>query len=133
MKRAFVILLVLFTALAVGCTYKFSPGELEHIEFYESTNITDWDNNVLEKKHIITISSENTGLAERITEIVNNNSLQQGVYKRNESCITEYRDPGLVILKYKVGIITIEQDFCENNSQFNIIYNNIESAIETFK
>ena len=122
MSRIFLIAAI-FIVVISGCAYRFDAAELEYMEFQESTDITDWDAGIFEKSHIINFdNTENDVLAENITAIVNKLGLQLGVYHRNESCNISDRAAGLAIIKYKVGTITIQEDFCDPHSTANQAY-----------
>lgn len=122
MSRLFLITAI-FLIVISGCAYRFDAAELEYMEFQESTDITDWGEDIFEKSHIIDFDDpDNDVLAENITAIVNKFGLQLGLYHRNESCNISDRAPGLAIIRYKVGTITIHEDFCDPHSTPNQAY-----------
>ena len=122
MSRLFLIAAI-FIVVISGCAYRFDATELEYMEFQESTDITDWDEGIFEKSHIIDFDdTDNDVLAENITAIVNKFGLQLGVHHRNESCNISDRAAGLAIIRYRVGTITIHEDFCDPHSTANQAY-----------
>lgn len=130
MTRLFPIAAILLIVIS-GCAYRFDDAELEYIEFHESTNITDWDEGIFEKSHKINFkiaqpddeyTPGSDELAQNITAIINKFGLQLGLYARNESCNISNSEEGLAIIRYKVGTITIEEDFCNPNTTSNQVY-----------
>jgi len=130
MTRLFPIAAILLIVIS-GCAYRFDAAELEYIEFHESTNITDWDEGIFEKSYKInfkiaqsddeyTVGSDE--LAQNITAIINKFGLQLGLYARNESCNISNREEGLAIIQYRLGTITIEEDFCNPHTTSNQVY-----------
>lgn len=128
------ILILCLIVIISGCAYKFDSSELEYMEFHEPTNATSWAEGVFDKGYSVdfingTINGEefpdSASFAENITAIINEYGMQIGLHKRNESCIKKGWQPGLVILKYKLGTITIEEDFCEDESVPSAVYHRI--------
>ena len=123
MRRLFIIMAI-FLMVIPGCAYRFDAAELESIEFHESTNIADWDEGIFEKSYNLNFADGEGSdeLAQNITAIVNKFGFQIGVYHRNESCNITNRESGLAILKYRLGTITIEEDFCNPHATNNQAY-----------
>ncbi len=140
MEQKYLIMPLLLLIIAFsGCAYKFDYSELEYMEVHESTDIEDWNMGIFDKNYTIdfvkvTIDGKEPvvnpdEIAKNITAVVNEYSLQIGVYGRNESCEIKDREPGLAILRYKLGTITIEDDLCDNESISSIAYQEIMSLI----